>query len=161
MKRNWNLALWVGFALVLAGIVSYPLLFIRYPVTRDVPWASLAIMALGLALLGAGIARAFRRPDAHRGKIFGSVFGILSVALAAFFCYGVFYATRQLPASHGAPKVGEITPDFTLPDSQGNPVTLSAVLNSSFVPNGSTAAAAGTASAQTAGTVLIFYRGYW
>jgi hypothetical protein len=159
MKRSWNASVWLGLVVVLAGVASYPLIFIRYPVTRDVPWASLLIMALGLVMLAVGISRAFRQPDAYRGKIFGSVLGVLAAAVVAFFCYGVFYATRQLPASHGAPQVGQIAPDFTLPDSKNNLVTLSALVDSSFAPNGSSTPTSG--AEKTVATVLIFYRGYW
>ena len=41
----------------------------------------------------------------------------LSSLLAfALFGYGVFYELRQMPASSGAPRVGEKAPEFTLPD---------------------------------------------
>jgi len=159
MKQSWNASVWVGLVVVLAGVASYPLFFIRYPVTRDFPWASLLIMALGLLLLAVGISRAFRRPDAYRGKVFGSILGVLAVGIAAFFCYGVFYATSQLPASHGAPQVGQVAPDFTLPDSTNTPVNLSGLLNSSFAPNGAIGPA--ISGEKTAAAVLIFYRGYW
>jgi hypothetical protein len=58
-----------------------------------------------------------------------------------------------------APQIGQRVPDFTLPDSEGQPVTLSALLNQPFASNEwpSTTAAAKKA----VGTVLIFYRGYW
>jgi lysylphosphatidylglycerol synthetase-like protein (DUF2156 family) len=161
MKRNWNLTLWVGFVLVLVGIFSYPLFFARFPITRDFPWANLALIALALFLLGVGMRRAFRQPDSYRGKISGSILSVLTVLLVGFFLVEIFHETKEISPSQGAPKVGEIAPDFTLPDSQGNPVTLSAMLNSSFVPNGSSSAAAASSSAKTAGTVLIFYRGYW
>ena len=75
MKRKWNASVWVGLALVLAGVVSYPLFFIRYPTLRDFPWVNLPVIALGLILLGVGVARAFRRADIYRGKILGSVLG--------------------------------------------------------------------------------------
>ena len=161
MSRNWNPTLWVGFALVLVGILSYPLFFARFPMTRDFPWANLALIALAVLLLAVGMLRAFRQPDLYRGKVSGSILAVLAVLLVGFFLFDIFYATKRIPASHGAPKVGELAPDFTLPNSRGNLVTLSAVLNSSFVPNGSTSAAAGTGSVKTAGTLLIFYRGYW
>ena len=161
MKRSWNANIWIGFFLAIAGAFSYPLFFARFPATRDVPWANLAILALALILLGVGITRAFRRPDAYRGKILGSILGVAAVALTVFFCYGVFYGTRETTASHGAPQVGQVAPDFTLPDSQGNVVTLSSLLNAPFAPNGSTSAAAGTELGKPAGSVLIFYRGYW
>ena len=159
MKRSWNAIVWVGLVVVLAGLVSYPLIFIRYPVTRGVPWASLLIMALGLVLLAVGVARAFRRPDAYRGKIFGSILGVLAVAVAAIFCYGVFIGTRLPVRSHGAPQVGQAAPDFTLPDSRNNPVNLSGMLGSSFAPNGGIGPP--ISGDRTAAVVLIFYRGYW
>ena len=159
MKRSWNPGLWAGFVLVLIGLLSYPLFFARFPLTRDFPWANLLILALGLLLIGIGVARAFSRPDQYRGKISGSILAVLALVVTGSFCYGVFAMTRQLPASHGAPHVGELAPDFTLPDSKNNPVTLSTLINSPFTPNGSAAAA--SASGTTAATVLIFYRGYW
>jgi len=163
MKRSWNASIWVGFFLVLAGAISYPLFFVRFPVLRDVPWANLAIIALALVLLGVGIVRAFRRPDAYRGKIFGSILGVAAVAFTVFFCYGVFYGTRETTASHGAPQVGQIAPDFTLPDSKNNPVNLSETVHSPFAPTGPFAVigAPPFVADKTAGVVLIFYRGYW
>jgi hypothetical protein len=159
MKRSWNPGLWLGFVLAVVGFLSYPLFFARFPVTRDIPWANLLILAAALTLTWIGVARAFGKPERYRGKISGSVLGVLTLAVTGAFCYGIFVSTRQLPASHGAPHVGEIAPDFTLPDSKGAPVTLSAVTDSPFTPNGSTIDASG--SAKTAATVLIFYRGYW
>jgi len=159
MKRSWNWPVWVGFLLVPAGLVSYPLFFARFPVTRDFPWANLAMMALGLVLLGVGIARAFRRPDAYRGKVFGSILGVAGIGVAAFACYGFLVLARQLPASHGAPRVGEIAPDFTLPDSKNVQVNLSGLESSPFAPNGEISTA--MSAPQTAGVLLIFYRGYW
>ena len=163
MKRSWNANIWVGFVLALAGAISYPLFFARFPVTRDVPWASLAILALALILLGVGITRAFRRPDAYRGRIFGSILGVVAVALAGFFCYGVFYGTREAATSLGTPQVGQVAPDFTLPDSKNIPVNLSGTLHSPFAPAGPFAVMGGPpiGAEQTAATVLIFYRGYW
>ena len=159
MKRSWNASVWVRFILVLTGGISYPLYFARYPILRDVPWANLAILALGLLVLGVGVVRAFRRPDAYRGKIFGSILGVLAVAFAVLFCYSVFYGTRETAASHGAPQVGQVAPDFTLADSKNVPVNLSGILNSPFAPNGTVGAALG--GEKTAAAVLIFYRGYW
>jgi hypothetical protein len=157
MKRSWNPMVWVGVVLVLAGLASYPLYFARFPVTRDFPWVNLPMIALGLLLLGLGIARAFARPDAYRGKIFGSVLGAVGIAAAAFACYGFLVLARQLPASHGAPRVGQFAPDFTLPDSRNEPVNLSGLESSPFAPNGGI----GSAGEPAAATLLIFYRGYW
>ncbi|MGB2668698.1 MAG: hypothetical protein WAK48_32235, partial [Candidatus Acidiferrum sp.] len=106
MKRSWNPRPWAGFALCVAAFVSYPTFFARYAITRDFPWLTLLLMALGLFLVASGVLRAFRQPDAYRGKIFGSVLGVFSVALVGLFLFGIFHLTRQLPASHGAPQVG-------------------------------------------------------
>jgi len=48
-----------------------------------------------------------------------------------------------VPASVGAPRVGQKTPDFTLLDQNGKPVGLGDLLSNSN------------------GAVLIFYRGFW
>jgi hypothetical protein len=159
MKRSWNLRIWIGFALCVAAFVSYFTFFIRYPVTRDFPWATLLLMAAALFLLASGISRAFRRSDAYRGKISGSILGVLAVGIVGFFLALTFYLGRNIPAAHGAPRVGETAPDFTLPDSKGNSVTLSSLVHSPFVADGQSAA--GVASGRTAAVVLIFYRGYW
>lgn len=159
MKRSWNPRLWAGFLLALAAMAAYPFVFIRYPITRDFPWATLLLLALAIFLLATGLVRAFRRPDAYRGRISGSIVAGLTVLVVGFFLFGIFYATRQIPASPGAPKVGETAPDFTLPDSMGRNVALSSLLNSPFA--GTDPSAAGAASGQTAGVLLVFYRGYW
>jgi len=159
MKRSWNPRIWAGFILCLAALISYPTFFVRYPITRDFPWVNLLLIAVALFLLVTGILRAFRRPDAYRGKIFGSILGVLSVFLVGFFLYGILVLTKNIPASHGSPQVGQLAPDFTLPDSAGNNVTLSSLLQSPF-PTG-LQSTAGVGSAQTSAVVLVFYRGYW
>jgi hypothetical protein len=159
MKRHTNLRLWVGFILVVAGIAGYPTLFIRFPLTRDFPWATLLLFALGAGLLAVGLLRAFTQPHAYRGKIAGSILASISVLMIGFFLAEWFYVARRLPASRGTPQVSESARDFTLPDSTGRPVTLSGLLNSSFGSNNWPDSA--LPSGKTAGVVLIFYRGYW
>ncbi|MGB0034799.1 MAG: hypothetical protein WBP79_04915 [Candidatus Acidiferrales bacterium] len=159
MKRSWNPRLWLGFALVLVGVVSFPTFLIRFPVTRDFPWPNLLLLGLAAFLLITGVRRAFRQPEAYRGKVSGPILASLGFLLAGFFLVEIFYVARQVPESRGAPSVGAIAPDFTLVDSSGRLVTLSALLSSPFVPDGSSSP--GNASGQTAGVVLIFYRGYW
>ncbi len=141
-KRNWNSAVWIGFLLVLAGLFSFPL-FILFPVTRDFPWANLLLFATGGLLLITGLVRAFGKPKIYRGKIFGSIFAVLSLCSFALFAYGSFYAARQIPSSNGAPRVGQKAPDFTLPDKDDKPVALADLVSGSNA------------------VVLIFYRGFW
>jgi hypothetical protein len=144
MKRNWNWSLWAGFVLVLAGLLSYSF-FAQFPITRDFPWANLSLFGAGGILLVLGVVRAFGKPKLYRGKIFGPIFAVLSLLVFAFFAYGVFYIVRQLPASAGAPRLGEEAPNFTLPDQNGRPITLADLLS----------------DRNARGALLIFYRGHW
>ena len=142
MKRRWNWPIWVGFIVVLAGLFSYGF-FVWFPTTRDFPLANLLLFGIGAALLIVGLFRAFGRPQVYRGKIFGSIFTAIAVLVVAFFSYEIFYVVRQVPASAGAPRVGQKAPDFVLLDQNGKPVGLGDLLS------GSRAVA------------LIFYRGFW
>ncbi|HEY2103219.1 MAG TPA: hypothetical protein VGH08_08195 [Chthoniobacterales bacterium] len=142
MKKSWNWTLWVGFLLVLVGFFSYAF-FVLFPATRDFPWVNLTLFCLGGILLVVGLARAFGRPQVFRGKIFGPILAVIGLLVVGLFAYGVFYEVRQMPASAGAPRIGESAPEFTLPDQDAKPVALSDILRSSQA------------------AVLIFYRGHW
>jgi hypothetical protein len=150
MKRRWNASLWAGFLIVLAAPVTYLTVFVRFPSTRDFPWATLLIFCAGLALVAFGLRRAFRDPQVYRGKVSGTIVMTVGVTLFGLFVYSMLYVMRQLPPSNGAPQVGQKAPDFTLPDKDGNAVTLSRL----FEPD-----AGGGEGARAA--LLIFYRGYW
>jgi hypothetical protein len=150
MKRSWNWWLWAGFLVVAVGLLSYIPFFALIPATRDFPWVNLLMFAAGLALLGVGLVRAFRKPDVYRGRIFGPLLALLSVLGIALFSVGIFYIARQLPASAAAPRVGAKAPDFTLPDQDGKPLALAELLSSPPAPGG-----------KANGAVLIFYRGHW
>jgi AhpC/TSA family protein len=141
MKRKWNWPLWAGFAVAISGLFSYEFL-VQFPITRDFPWANLLLFGIGLVLLLVGLFRAFGRPQAYRGRIFGSIFTVIALLLFAFFAYEIFYVLRQVPLSAQAPRVGEKAAEFSLPDQDGKKVALKDLLS----PNG---------------VVLIFYRGHW
>jgi hypothetical protein len=142
MKRSWNWPIWVGFAVAIAGGFSYEF-FARFPITRDFPWANFLLFGIGISLLIVGLFRAFGRPQVYRGKIFGSIFATIALLLVAFFSYVIFCVLHQVPASVGAPRVGQKAPDFFLLDQNGKPVGLGDLLSNSK------------------GAVLIFYRGFW
>jgi len=141
MKRKWNWPLWVGFIVAVGSLFTYEF-FAQFPITRDFPWANLLVFGIGAALLLVGLFRAFGRPQVYRGKIFGSIFIVISILFFAFFAYEIFYVLRQVPLSAQAPRVGEKAPELTLPDQNGKSVGLADLLS----PNGA---------------VLIFYRGHW
>ena len=150
-QRRWNWYLWAGSLLCLVAFASYFLLFSRFPVTRDVPWVNFLLFGTGVAFLFVGLKRAFGQPQQYRGKIAGPILGTLSLLILGVFCFAVFYQTRQLPASTGAPRVGQKAPEFVLPDTNNNPVTLSSLLSS----------ASADTQARPKGVLLVFYRGYW
>ena len=142
MKRKWNWLLWVGFVVAVAGLFSYGF-FVRFPITRDFPWANLLLFGIEGALLIVGLFRAFGRPQLYRGKIFGSILTAIALFLFAFFSYEIFYVLRQVPLSANAPRLGEKAPDFMLLDQNEQPVGLGDLLSGSRA------------------VVLIFYRGFW
>jgi hypothetical protein len=148
MKRlNWPL--WIGLLLSIFALFSYPLLFVNWAPTRDFPWANLVLFAIAAVLFVIGVRRAFA-PDRRRvSKILAPIVATLGAIVFALFIFTAFIASRWLPASQGAPQVGQKAPDFTLTDTNNNAVKLSNLLAQPI--NGKPAR----------GTLLIFYRGYW
>ena len=139
---------WAGLALSVVAFLSYPTFFVRFPSTRDVPWANLLLFALALALVIAGVRRTLA--EGTRGRKIGAVIGAtLSVAAGALFVFVVFVVGRQLPTSTGAPHVGQKAPEFNLLDTTGRTVTLSELLRTPIHGQA------------PKGVLLVFYRGYW
>jgi len=146
-KLNWRI--WAGFILTLVAGLSYPLVFMRWPITRDFPWANLILFAIAMVLLFLGLRRAFRPDKKIISKIFSSLAVALGILMLAGFVFGVFVAGRWLPASTGAPNIGQKAADFTLTDSNNKPVTLAQLLSEPIN------------NKPPKGVLLIFYRGYW
>jgi len=143
MKRRWNIPIWVGFTFVIAAVFSYIPLFALFPVTRDVPWANYLLFLIGGFLLAIGVMRAFRDPERYRGKLSGSLFACLSVAVFGLFVFGLAYASKRIPSPESALRPGTVAPPFTLLNTAGRQVTSSEILKTHRA------------------LVLIFYRGYW
>ncbi|HEX7295148.1 MAG TPA: hypothetical protein VF251_05305, partial [Pyrinomonadaceae bacterium] len=128
MKRfNWQI--WAGFLLTFGGFLSFPFFFVRFPATRDFPWANLLIAALAIVLLVIGIKRAFQPGRSKLAKVVAPVLALLSFAAIGLFLYSFFIMAKQLPASSGAPQVGQKAPDFTLKDTSEKPIALSELLS--------------------------------
>jgi xanthine/uracil permease len=146
-KFNWPI--WLGFLLSLFALLSYPFIFVNWPVTRDFPWANLLLFAIAVVCLVVGLRRAFS-PDRRRiSKIVAPVVASLSILVLGLFLFSFFVASRWLPASRGAPQIGQKAPDFTLADTSNRQVSLSSLLSEPI--NGK----------PVKGLLMIFYRGYW
>src|SRR5262249_32483666 len=76
--RKWNWRIWSGFLLAVAVVPGYFLFFARFPITRNVPWASWLMFAAAGGLLWAGVSRAFTNPGVYRGKMVGPILALLS-----------------------------------------------------------------------------------
>ena len=148
-RRNWHI--WVGFLLSILGVLSYFLVFARYPVTRDTPWDNFLILAAGIGFVISGLRRAYGQSQQYRGKIAGPILALLSLFAVGSFCFLIFYATKQIPKAAGAPRVGQKAPEFVLTDSNNKEVSLASLMTTPL-PNSAT---------PPKGVFLVFYRGYW
>jgi hypothetical protein len=147
-ERRRNHALWLGLVLTVLGPLSNGLVFVGFP-AAPIPWISLVLPVIGVALVVVGLLRAFRQPEVYKGKVAGSLAGVVSLLLLAG-SIAMFWASRHIPAEVAtAPHVGQRVPDFTLPDSTGHPISLMQLFSGS---GGSPAPKA---------VLLVFYRGYW
>jgi hypothetical protein len=147
-RLNWHH--WVGFLICLIGFVSFPF-FARFPFTRDVPWANFLLFAIGGVLSFLGLKRAFGQAQQYRGKVAGPILGTLSLLALVFFCFIVFYMTKQLPVSSRSPRVGQKAPEFVLPDTNNQLVSLASLLSTPLTDT----------QMPSKGVVLIFDRGHW
>jgi|SRR5215213_6701226 len=148
-RLNWSL--WVGFVLTIGAFLSYFFVFVWFPFTRDFPWANLVLFLVAAVFLFMGVRRGFAsdRPHPTRSKIVSSIVSVLSVVVFALFVFTIFVVGRWLPASKGAPQVGQRAPEFSLPDTSGKAVSLNELLTAPV--NGK----------PPKGMLLVFYRGYW
>jgi hypothetical protein len=147
--QRFNWPIWAGFLVSITALFTYPFVFVRWPVTRDFPWANLVLFGIALVLSFVGVRRAFA-PDRRRlSKIVAPIVATMSVLVLGLFVFSFFIASRWLPASQGAPQVGQKAPDFSLADTNGKSVSLSELRTSPI--NGKA----------PRGVLLIFYRGYW
>jgi hypothetical protein len=145
--KRTNSALWLGLILTALGLFSNWMYFLKFPASI-LPWINLILPIFGLLFLLAGVVRAFRPSQAYGGRIWGSIVTLVSALLVAGGVW-LFVIARHIPRSAGAPQVGQRVPDFTLPDSEGEPVSLAQLLS-------------GTAGiAPPKAVLLVFYRGYW
>jgi flagellar biosynthesis component FlhA len=149
--RRFNWPLWVGFLLTLVAFMSYFFVFVWFPSTRDFPWANLLIFLIAAVLVVMGVRRGFAsdRPHPTRSKVITSIVAAVSVLVIGLFVFTMFVAARWLPASKGAPQVGQQAPEFSLADTTGKQVSLTELRTAPIDGK------------SPKGVLLIFYRGYW
>ena len=146
-KFNWPL--WLGFVVTIFAAFSYPLLFVKWETTRDFPWVNLLLFILAFALLFIGLRRAFAPGRRLISKIVAPIIATVCVLVLAMFIFVAFIASRWLPASTGAPQVNQKAPEFTLPDTNNKPVSLTELLTQPIN------------NKPPKGVLLVYYRGYW
>jgi len=146
-RLNWQI--WAGFLLSLFAGLSYPFIFVRWPITREFPWANLILFTIAIALLFLGLRRAFKPDKTIVSKIFSSLAAAFGLFMLAALLFVIYVAGSWLPASSAAPQVGQKAPDFTLTDSNDKPATLGQLLTETINNKPPKA------------VLLIFYRGYW
>jgi hypothetical protein len=146
-RFNWPMLL--GFLLSIFAFISYFVIFVWFPTTRNFPWANLLLFVVSLVLLFLGLRRTLSEDRSKLSKILGSVVATLGVLICALFVFNFFVFAKWIPASKGAPQVGQKAPDFTLADTNNKQVSLNELLTSPI--NGKA----------PKGVLLVFYRGYW
>src|SRR5207244_12466370 len=155
-RFNWQI--WTGFLLSIFAFLSYPLVFVNWAVTRDFSWSNLLLFAIAAVLLFIGVRRAVAPDRGRISKIVSSALATLSLLVLGLFIFVAFVASRWLPASSGAPQVGQKAPEFTLVDTNNKSVSLSELVSS---PIKSEPPASARGPRAPRGVLLIFYRGYW
>jgi len=120
-RRNW--APWLALLLAVAAVLSNAGFFVSIPLQGGLVWVGLALAIAALVYAVMGVARAFRQPQVYGGKVSSSILSVVALLLCAFVGFA-FFGARALPASAGAPQVGQKAPDFTLADQDGNDVAL-------------------------------------
>ena len=147
--RNW--ALWLGFLLALGAHMCNAVFYVNPPGQRAIPWLSVLLAGVSLIFLVRGLRRAFGQPRVYLGKIPSSIVALVSLLLVGVAIFS-FLQARAIPASAGAPKVGQTAPDFTLANTRGQSVSMAQL----FAP-----AADDSQVVPPKAVLLIFYRGYW
>jgi hypothetical protein len=142
------LAPWVGLLLTVLGLLSNGLPFVGFP-AAPVPWISVVLSVTGFVIVLIGLWQTFGKSKVYTGKILGSLAAVLSLPFLAGSTF-FFWSARHIPAqSAAAPQVGQRVPDFTLPDSTGNSVSLTQLFSAS------------AGKERPKALLLDFYRGYW
>jgi hypothetical protein len=139
--KSRNHALWIGPLVTFAGLVSYFLVFVRWPALTEFPWVNLPLVLAGLGISLLGLWRAFRQSERYRGKVLGSLGFVFSLGVAGLFCFYVFYMSYLLPGESAVTRGLTAAPAVALPDQNGELVELAGLRGRKVI--------------------VTFYRGFW
>jgi len=148
-RTNWSL--WFGLVLALAAVLANVVFFANPPAQSAIPWISIALGIVALVFIALGVRNLFAQPRSTAARVLGVSVAFFSLLCSAGAIFAFVHA-RGVPPSSDAPQVGQHAPDFTLPDTNNQPVSLSQL----FAP-----ASAGATAAAPHAVLLVFYRGYW
>ncbi len=131
--------LWAGPLTAAFGLLSYFLIFAKWPMTRDVAWVNLPLVWGGAAMTLWGAWLAWKRGGWRiaAGGL-GAMFALACATLLTLYCFVLSY---DLPAVTDQSAPGVSLPALTLPAHDGTTVNL--------------------AKAARGKLVVAFYRGAW
>ena len=137
-RRRRNHLVWIGPLVTFVGMVSYFLVFVRWPVLRDFPWVNLPLVLAGLVVSWVALGRRVR------GSVVSNLLAwsglVFSTLVAGLFCFYVFHFSSTLPDSTATLQL-EQAPGFSLSDQHGEVVRL--------------------ADMRGENVILVFFRGFW
>ena len=131
---------WIGLPLVLVAVLSYFMVFAKFPATRDFPWVNLPLALIGLLVSFLSFRRALNGSVRWRKVVHSQLF-VFSAVLTGLFLSYIFYLSYQVPSITAVTESLEKPEVFTLTDDQGNPVNLTDFKGKNLIVN--------------------FYRGHW
>ncbi len=148
-EHRKNTAPWWGLLFATCAVGCNAGFFLNIPWQGAIAWLSLLFAAIALIFLVAGLWRAYAQARVYGGKVLSVVIAVIALLPVGLSAFG-FVEGRKLPSASVAPQVGQKVPDFTLPDTAGQPVSLDQLLTP-----------ASPGSQPPKAVLLIFYRGYW
>ena len=145
-----NSSLWLGLTIAFAAALCNVVLFLNPPAQNLIPWLSLVLGIVALLFIALGVKNLFTASRTIAGRVLGVFVAFLSLLVSAGSIL-LFVHARAVPPSIDAPQIGQEAPDFTLPDTNNQPLSLMQLF----------ASAPGNATAAPSAVLLVFYRGYW